>query len=494
LAEVISGNIGVLDTVTPIRRLAPRTKLYVREVRSVDLENKSVTLSPGFDPAPTVLEYDHLVMTLGNVTDFLRIPGLHDHAFPFKNLGDALRLRDHLIHVLGEAAVTTNEELRKQLLTFVVAGGGFSGVEVCAELNDFVRTCARKYYRINPTEIRVILVHAHDHILDGAMPEDLGMYAQRLLSKRGVEFILNIHLQTATPECAVLGDGRRIAARTLVSSVPASPNPVVAALGVPQERGRIKADLKMQVEGFTNLWSLGDCALIPNPSGEGFCPPTAQFAIRQGTTCAQNVLAAIDGRQQTDFRFTELGKMASLGHRRAIARLFNLFNLHGFIAWLFWRAAYWSKLPGLDRKIKVGASWFIDIFCGPELVQTKLDAPPGMLEQHFEPGEIVVKEGNPVDRLLIITAGKGEVFLDRGGAGDEVLEELRAGDCFGVAAILDNELCSVSLRCIESMTVIGYKRKELAPLLGVAALRDALDELRCEKESGETLGECDDEM
>ena len=150
------------------------------------------------------------------------------------------------------------------------------------------------------------------------------------------------------------------------------------------------------------------------------------------------------------------------------------------MAWFFWRAAYWSKLQGLDRKIKVGASWLLDIVCGPELVQTKLDAQPGMLELHFEPGEIVVEQGNPVDRLLILTSGKAEVFQDRVDDGIAVVETIEIGNCFGVAAILDDEPSTVGLRCIEPMTVIGYKREELMPLLGVTGLRDALDRLRGE--------------
>lgn len=484
LAEVISGNIGILDTVTPIQRLTPRTRLFVRNIEAIDLENKTATFSPAFDNVPTVLAYDHLVVALGNVTDFRKMPGLHDHAFPFKNLSDALRLRDHLIHVLGEAAVMTNGPLRQQLLTFVVAGGGFSGVEVCAEINDFVRRAAKKYFHIDPNQIRVVLVHSQDRILDPEMPESLGLYAQRVLNKRGVEFIFGRRLQTATPEFAVLADGQRIATRTLVSTVPSSPNPLVASLDVPQERGRIKADLNMNVEGFHDVWSLGDCALIPNPSGAGFCPPTAQFAIRQAATCARNVLAAIDGGPPKEFRFTELGKMASLGHRRAIARLFNRINLHGFLAWVFWRATYWSKLPGLDRKIKVGVSWLLDLVCGPELVQTKLDSPPGMLEQHYEPGEVIERAGDPVDRLLIVTSGKAEVFREQFDDGSEIVDTIGPGDCFGVAAILGDEPSAVGLRCIEPMTVISYKAEELAPLLGVAGLRDALDRLRRDQGSG----------
>ncbi len=478
LPEVISGNIGILDTVTPIQRLAPRSRLFIRNIETLDLEQKTVTLSPAFDNVPTVLSYDHLVVALGNVTDFRKMPGLHDHAFPFKNLSDALRLRDHLIHVLGEAAVTPDGPLRKQLLTFLVAGAGFSGVEVCAELNDFVRRTAKKYFHLDPTQIRVILVHSQDRILDREMPESLGLYAQRVLGKRGVEFIFGRRLQTATPEFAVLQDGTRIPTRTLVSTVPSSPNPLVASLDVAQERGRIKTGLNMQIEGFDDVWSLGDCALIQNPSGEGFCPPTAQFAIRQAATCAHNIAASIDGRPHKEFRFTELGKIAALGHHRAIARLFNRVNLHGFMAWVFWCATYWSKLPGLDRKIKVGASWLLDLVCGPELVQTKLDSPPDMTEEHYEPDEIVVHQGDSGNRIYIIISGKFEVSKNDGSGQAEAGFQLGEGDCFGIAEILDNTTAQANVRCLEPSSVVTYHKRELEPLLSLPEVRRGFERMR----------------
>lgn len=479
LAEVVSGNVGILDTVAPIRRLAPRTKLFVREINSVDIAGQSVTLSPGFRPQPTVLHFDHLVIAMGNVTDFRKIPGLHDHAFPFKNLGDALRLRDHLIRVLGEAAVENDPELRRQLLTFVVAGGGFSGVEVCAELNDFVRRAGVKSFQLNEREMRVMLVHSHGQILDREMPEELGSYAQSVMARRGVKFIFNQHLETATPEFAVLQDGTRIPTRTLVSTVPSSPNPVVLATDVPKDRGRVLADLKLQVHDKKYVWALGDCALIPSPSGNGFCPPTAQFAIREAAVCAHNVIASMDGRSQKDFAFRELGKMASLGHRRAIARLFNRFDLEGFFAWVFWRTVYWAKLPGFDRKLKVGASWLLDLVCGADLVQTKLDAPRGVSEQHFEPGEIVVHQGDPENELFVITAGKAETVKDTSDSGTQVVETLTPGQCFGASSVLDKQTYPASIRCVEPLTVTVYRRDELLPLLTLpeiqrtfAALRD----------------------
>lgn len=482
LPEVISGNIGILDTVTPLRRLAPKTQIFIREVSSVDVANQTVSLAPAFEKKATQLSYDHLVLALGNVTDFRRIPGLHDHAFPFKNLQHALRLRDHLIRVLSEASITDDPELRQQLLTFVIGGGGFSGVEVCAELNDFVRDCAGRYFNINSDEIKVVLVHAGERILNHEMPESLANYAQKLLGKRGVEFIFNMMIKTATPDFAVLGDGQRIPTKTLVSSVPSSPNPLVLNIDVPLDRGRVKSQLTMQVEGTHNIWALGDCALIPNPKAEGFCPPTAQFAIREAKTCATNLIAAIDDRPLSDFAFTELGKMASLGHRRAIIRMFDKINLHGFIAWVVWRMAYWVKLPGFDRKIKVGISWFTDVLCGRELVQTGMDLPTAVTEAHFEPGEMVLEQGEPSARVSIVQEGKAEVLKNIPDGEPVVIGQITAGDCLGIDEFLDDTSANYSIRCLEKMNVVSYQRNELAPLLTLPEIQQGMEKLRWEKE------------
>src|SRR5919206_5219898 len=183
LPEVISGTIGLLDLVSPLRHLLPGTGIHVREIESIDLEKRTVTTAPGFLPHPHVIEYDHLVLALGTVTDFRGLRGLPEHALPFKNLGDALRIRNHVIRALEEAAIEEDYGLRRRLLTFVVAGGGFSGVEVVAELNDFVREAARSYRHVKAEEIRVVLLHAGGRILP-EVTEKLGLFAQKILQKR----------------------------------------------------------------------------------------------------------------------------------------------------------------------------------------------------------------------------------------------------------------------------------------------------------------------
>src|SRR5262245_1935841 len=226
LPEIISGSIGIFDTVSPLRRLLRNTSIQVRTVEGVDLQNKLVTTSPGFKPVPHHIAYDHLVLALGNVTDFRRIPGLTQHALPFKYLGDALYLRNRVIHTLEEASIESDPALKRALLTFVVVGGGFSGVECAAELNDFVRGVAGTYRDITPSEIRVILLEIADRILPDLV-EPLRVLAQRELTRRGVDVRLKTGIAAASGDEVILSDGSRLPAKTVVSTVPSSPNPII---------------------------------------------------------------------------------------------------------------------------------------------------------------------------------------------------------------------------------------------------------------------------
>src|SRR5258708_30970872 len=328
LPEVISGSIGIVDTIAPIRRLCPKTNLYTREVEGIDLESKGVTTSAGFRRRPFELEYDHLVIAVGNITSFAGQPGLAEHALPFKYVGDALVLRNHVIHALEEADVESDRELRRALLTFVVAGGGFSGVEAVAELNDFVRRVARSFRRINPNEIRVVLLHGGSLILP-ELPQSLAQFAQKQLQRRGVEIRLNTRLAGATAESALLDNDERIPTKTLVSTVPAAPNPLVAGLPCKKERGRIVVNKHLEVIGYPGVWALCDCAWVVDQETWQPCPPTAQHATRQAACVATNLVATLRGTPKQAFSFQALGKLASLGHRSAVAEVFG-FKISGF--------------------------------------------------------------------------------------------------------------------------------------------------------------------
>lgn len=457
LPEVISGSIGLLDTITPIRRLCPRTNLYTRTVETIDLTRRRVIVAADLDARQRQLEYDHLVIALGNVTSFAGQPGLAEHALPFKYLGDALVLRNHVIHVLEEADIEPDPELRRALLTFVVAGGGFSGVEAVAELNDFVRAGARSFRNLRPEEIRVVLLHAGPVILP-ELPQGLGRFAQTLLMKRGVEIRFETRLAGATAEAALLEGGDRIPTRTLVSTVPSGPNPLVAALPVPKDRGRIVVDWSLEVEGHPGVWAVGDCARILDARTGLPAPPTAQHAIREARCLARNLVATLRGGERRAFSFKALGKMGALGHHSAVAEVFGV-KLSGFLAWWLWRSIYLMKLPGLDRKLRVAVDWTLDLILPPDIVQLKTERSAGIRREHFEAGEVIFQEGERGDRLYIVTDGEVEVVRRVAGPGAMTLARLGPGECFGEIALVSESPRSATVRCTVPTNVITVDRE-----------------------------------
>jgi NADH:quinone reductase (non-electrogenic) len=462
LPEVLSGSIGILDVVSPIRRLLPRTELHVREVESIDLAGRQIRTAPGFRPQPHVIPYDHLVLALGTVTDFRGLRGLPEHALPFKNLGDALHLRNHVIHALEEAAIEREPALRRELLTFVVAGGGFSGVEVTAELNDFVRGVARSYRGLDPSEIRVLLVHSGERILP-EVSEKLALFAQRILQGRGVELRLSARLEAATGDEAVLKGGERVPSRTLISTVPSFPHPLIETLDLPKSKtGRLLVDRELRVEGSDHVWALGDAAAVPTSDGSP-SPPTAQHATRQAEVAAHNLLSTLRGGSRRTFDFKGLGKMGSLGHRSAVAEVFG-FQISGFPAWWLWRTIYLLKLPGWGRRLKVATSWTLDVLLPPELVQLKLGGTRGIQREHFEPGQEVFRQGELGDRIYIILDGRVEVVREERGEPERRLAELGPGESFGEMALLNKSTRTATVRCLDALDVLSLPKGDFAAL------------------------------
>ncbi|HEY2773962.1 MAG TPA: FAD-dependent oxidoreductase [Candidatus Binatia bacterium] len=476
LPEVISGSIGILDTVSPLRRLLPGTTIVVREVEEIDVETSTIRTSPGVHPHPSTIRYDHLVLALGTVTDFRGLRGLPEHAMPFKNLADALALRNHVIGALEEASVEEEQELRRQLLTFVIAGGGFSGVEVAAELNDFVRSVARNYPTIDPKDLRVVLLHSQDRILPEVSPK-LALFAQKILAQRGVELRLGTRLEAASAEAALLAGGERIETRTLVSTVPSSPHPLVDRLVLAKsDNGRLLVTPQLQVQGSQKIWALGDCALVPNGEGRTFAPPTAQHAVRQANTLADNIVAQIAGRPLRSFSFGGLGKMGALGHRTAVADVLGI-QVSGFLAWWLWRTIYLAKLPGWARRIKVATSWTLDLFLQPDLVQLRAGSSGGLRHEHYEPGQAVFQQGDVGDSIFVIVNGSAEVLREEG-ARNSRLACLGAGEVFGEMALLGSSVRNATVRCLEPMTLLRLPRRDFRLLdASLPALRRSFEEV-----------------
>jgi NADH:ubiquinone reductase (H+-translocating) len=415
LPEVISGSIGLTNVVSPIRRLCPRTNLIMREVEDIDLKRQIVTISPGFRPRQLELKYDHLVIALGNITNFHGMPGMIENAMPFRTLADAIALRNHLIHALEEADVEEDPELRRRLLTFVVGGGGFSGVEVMAELNDFVRSVKRNYLRLRHEPHRCVIVQAGERILP-EMSEPLAMFAQRILRKRGIDIILNDRLKAATSERAILQSGTEIPCKTLISTVPSALPQVVQKLDCPKERGKLLVNAHLELKDYEGkVWALGDCACITTAAGTKV-PPTAQHATREAITAAINIAAAVRGGNQAEFGFEGLGTLGSLGHGAAVAQIGSV-TVSGLLAWLLWRGVYLMKMPSLNRKIRIAADWLLHLLFPPELAQTKVAVESGIRNQHFEPGDIVFQEGDLGDSVYVIEEGECQALRERKASG-----------------------------------------------------------------------------
>ena len=477
LPEVISGSIEIQHVINPIRRLCKRTNLHMREVQAIDLDQKIVTTSPGFRPTLQRVPYDHLVIAMGTVMNFSRMPGLKEHAFQFKNIGDALHLRNHIIYVLEEADIEKDEELRRAQLTFVVAGGGFSGVETAAELNDFVRDAARHYRHLDPKEVRVILIHSGDRILP-ELSRDVGRFAERLLQKRHVEIRLHTRLGGATAEGAILQTGEKIPTKTLVATVPSGPHPLLAELPCEKVNGRIVVNEHLELPGHPGVWALGDCAWIPDPRhGHGStCPPTAQYAVREAKCVATNIAASFHDREKKRFRFSSLGMSAALGHRSAVAEIFGI-KVWGILGWFVWRTIYWTKLPGIERKLRVGVDWFLDLILPPDIVQIKTSRSPTLNQEHFGPGEIVFRQGDHGDRVYLLVKGEVEVFREENGI-EESIARLRAGECFGEMALLSDAPRNAGIRALTEADVLSVYRHDFQTLLThLPGLREIFDKL-----------------
>lgn len=465
LSEILGGTLDIVDTVSPLHKLLPHTTLYIREIETIDIPGQKITLAPQFSHKPTFLSFDHLVIALGNVTDFRNAPGLYEHALPFKNLADTLKIRNHVIDTLEAASSEENPTLRKMLLTYVVGGGGFSGTEMAAELYDFVHKVAKHYRSLKKEEISVILVHSKERLMEGELSHELSLYAENILKKKGIDLRFQIKLVSATPEGALLNTGERIAARTIISTVPTSAHPLVESLSLPMEKKRIKTNRSMQVVGHTNIWALGDAAAVPDVNEEGeFCPPTAQFAIRQAERLAKNIDARLKGKDVQAFRFKSLGMLGALGHYNAFAEFFGKIRISGFFAWMLWRIIYWTKLPGFDRKLKVAFSWILDALIPGEPVQLKLASSQAMLPLHFEAGEYVFHEGDIGDYLYIIAKGSVEVLKEK--EGKEVrISTLIAGQYFGEMALLHQNKRSASIRCLEPLDVVAVRKGDFGLLI-----------------------------
>ncbi|HYL78067.1 MAG TPA: NAD(P)/FAD-dependent oxidoreductase [Bryobacteraceae bacterium] len=374
LAEVAGSSLEPSHISTPLRTSLRRTQVVRGRVSEVDLATKKIGIAVE-GGGTRELVYDHVVFALGAVSNYLGMKNVQEQAFDFKSLLDAIRIRNHVIDLFERADREIDRDLRRELLTFVIAGGGFAGVELAGALNDFTRGILADYPNINPEDVEIIVVHARDRILP-ELSESLGRYAQESMALRGVTFRLNCRLSDCRTGTVVLSDGE-VRARTLVWTAGTAPNPLLKALPLEADkRGAVIVESTMAVAGNPGVWAVGDCAALKDGKTGNPCPPTAQFALREARTLARNIRAVIKGRAPQPFHFDSLGALCVVGHHTACAELTVPFaraksmRFRGLLAWLLWRGIYLGKLPGLERKIRVLTDWVIELFFPRDIVQT----------------------------------------------------------------------------------------------------------------------------
>jgi NADH dehydrogenase len=377
LAEVASSGLEAQHISTPVRAALPRARFRRAQIEGIDTAARVVRIRASTSSPAEALPYDDLVLALGAVPSFHGLPGLETHAFTLKSLADAVRLRNHVITLLERADVETDPEERRRQLTFVVAGGGFAGTEMIAELFDLVHSVLRYYPQVRREELGFVLVHSGERLLP-ELNRDLAAYAQRRLEARGITFRLGRRVAQLTPDRVLLSDGSQLETRTLVWTAGNRASPLLA--GLPCERnsaGALVVEPTLQVSECSQIWAVGDCAQIPDPDHEGaLYPPTAQHALREGRIAAENIAALLRGRSPRPFRFRTIGTLVALGHRTAVAEVRG-WRFSGFFAWFLWRTVYLSKLPGLEKKVRVALDWGVDLFFPRDIVLTAdTSAPP----------------------------------------------------------------------------------------------------------------------
>jgi NADH dehydrogenase len=350
-----------------LRRVLTGCTVINARVVGLDHDRRVARLDPPEGPEYD-LGYDIVVVALGSIARTQPIPGLADEGVGFKTIEEAIYLRNQVLHCLDIAESTPDVERRRRALTFVFVGGGYAGVEALAELEDLARDATRYYRTVTPDDLRFVLVEAADRILP-EVGADLGAYTVRQLSKRRIDVRLNTRLESCVGGQVLLSDGGRFASDTIVWTAGVRANPVLGHLGLPlDDRGRLRCRADLRVEGVDGAWGAGDTAAVPDLTRPGqVTGPSAQHAVRQARRLGDNIVASLRGKPLADYRHAYAGSVASLGLHKGVAQVYGV-KLQGFPAWFMHRTYHLSRVPTLNRKMRVVADWTLALFFKREIV------------------------------------------------------------------------------------------------------------------------------
>jgi len=466
LLEVAAATIHSSDAVAPLRLLLRHTQIRQADVMGIDFDKKTVTVVQGFRRVPVDLPYDELIIALGMSVDLNRFPGLPEHALTMKNLADAHRLRTHVISCLEMADVATEPDLKRELLTFVVVGAGFTGVETVAEVNDLIHRALKYYPNVKPEEIRVYLIEYADRILP-TFPADLAEYSTQRLRMHGIEVKTGIGTKSATSTGVELADGSIIPTRTIVATIGNGPHRLVESLNLDMQWGRVKTDRFMRVAEHDGVWAAGDAALIPlveQPSDEplDYAPQTAQFAVREGRQLADNLIAKVEATELKPFAYTSKGSLASLGMSKAVAEVYGI-KLSGTLAWLLWRGFYLSFLPGFTTKVRVLVNWILNVFVPPNIVLVQ-SSMPGTRYIHYRKGDKVLEPGMLIDGFYTVVKGTLKLTIDNDDTGENFERVFGPCEHFGERVLVRSSLRTGLVVALQDSVVLWISQRDFTRL------------------------------
>ncbi len=371
LTEAVGGDIAPHHIIVPLKSYTRRTKLVVGQVESIDLKNRTVSVS-GLDGQ--TLRADQLVISLGATSNFHHVPGVEQGAVQMKTLEDAYRVRQNALALVKAAARENDPAEKDAMLTFLVAGGGYTGVETMAALNELVREAAARYPNLAHARIRMMIVEPLGRLMS-EVTEDLAAYSQEQLEAAGVQVLLKTGVQSAQGDLIELTNGEKIRARTFIWSAGVEANELVSELDAPKGKSKgLRVTAELALKEFQGVWAIGDCAEVPRPSGRGTYGATAQNATREGKQAARNIVRLLRDQPLQPFRYKPVGELALVGRRRGVARIYN-HNFCGFTAYVLWRMVYFAKLPSMTQRIRVLSDWFLDAVLGPTAKFHYLSAP-----------------------------------------------------------------------------------------------------------------------
>lgn len=491
LPEVAGGALPPRHVVNPIRQLARGARVLKCEITGIDAESeiKTIHASAGdFTPNVTV-RCQHLVLALGAVVDLSRIPGMPEHAYLLRNVGDAMKLRAAIVGRIEEANLVTDKNRRRRLLDFVVVGGGYSGTETAGQIIDLLNSIHRFYRNVDADDFSVTLIHSRAVLLP-TLAKSLGEYTRECLEKNGVEVIVEHRVKAVTARQVILDDGTALPAALVVSTVGNAPHPRVSELvethSLATQWGKVETDRFLRVPGLENVWAVGDCAAVPFVGeGEDWCPPNAQFALRQGQTAGDNIAACFPDNQLSlkEFRFKGLGELAAIGHHKAVANVFGL-NFSGFLAWFMWRSIYLSKLPGLDRKLRVMVEWTLDVFFPRDISLLTPNYSSGVKETHLEEGDLLFQSGEPAFSFYMVKSGSIDIVDNS----QQLVRTIQQGGHFGERALMEDRRWRYNAVARESSTLVSLGEHVFRQLIaGCGDISDLLTQTAATYASAEQI-------